>query len=74
MERSIRRINPLTKFDTTFCKPNPIPTPIAPPKIANVERSSPTVESAMAKLTKTSVTRRILARVLAMMEANVEVF
>ena len=54
-------MRPLTKLETTFCKPNPIPTPMAPPKIAKDERSKPIVESAMAKLITTRGVRKTLA-------------
>jgi len=47
---------PLTRFDTIFCKPKPIPTPIAPEKKASAERSMPTVDSVirMAKVIRSS--------------------
>jgi hypothetical protein len=32
---------PLTKFDTTFCSPQPTPTPIAPPMNAKADRLKP---------------------------------
>ena len=61
IDRSISRIRPLTKLDTTFCRPNPIPTPIAPPRIAKEERSNPIVDSAMAKLITTRMVLKTLA-------------
>ncbi len=39
--RSTSRITPETKFDTTFCRPKPMPTDSAPATIASPDRSIP---------------------------------
>ena len=41
IDLSSSRITPLTRFDTTFCKPKPIPMPMAPEKIVKLVRSKP---------------------------------
>ena len=44
---SASRMTPEMKLATIFCRPKPIPTPTAPEKIANAERSMPTALSAI---------------------------
>ena len=44
IDLSASRMMPLTRFDTIFCKPKPMPTPMAPEKKARAERSMPTVD------------------------------
>ena len=48
-------MTPLTRFDTTFCSPKPMPTPMAPPRTAKAVRSIPTLDNAatMAIVTST---------------------
>ena len=47
-----RRDGSLIKFDEIFCKPIPIPIPIAPPKTANAVRSIPKKLSASKNVIK----------------------
>ncbi len=44
--RSTSMMRPLTKLFTTFCRPNPIPTPRAPKAILRALRSKPKVSTA----------------------------
>ncbi len=41
MDRSSRMMMPEMKFETTFCRPKPMPTPIAPDSTVKTVRSTP---------------------------------
>ena len=47
------RIIPDIKFETIFCKPNPIPTDKAPTKIVSEDKSIPTDFKPKTKVTAT---------------------
>ena len=49
-------MTPDTRFDTTFCRPKPMPTPTAPENTASPVRSSPMARS---PITTASVNRVI---------------
>ena len=49
IDLSSRMMMPLTKFDTTFCRPMPMPTPSAPEKTVSAVRSMPSAASADAE-------------------------
>ncbi len=55
---SIRRSNrttiPETKLLTTFCSPNPMPTPNAPARMVTLVRSTPSAASASRKPARSS--------------------
>ena len=57
IERSSSRMMPLTKFDTIFCRPKPMPTPTAPLKTANAVRSMPTALRPISSATEISAIR-----------------
>src|SRR5258708_3776584 len=54
IERSSSRMIPLTKFDTIFCRPKPMPTPTAPLKTAKAVRSMPTALRPISSATEIS--------------------
>src|SRR6516162_6334540 len=56
---STRRMMPLMKFATIFCRPKPIPTPAAPEKIASADKLMPTAPMATTTA-KASRPRRII--------------
>ena len=43
---------PETKFETTFCRPKPMPTESAPATMARLERLSPAAETAASAATR----------------------
>ncbi len=60
IDLSASRMMPLTRFDTIFCRPKPMPTPTAPEKIASAEKSMPTEPSTISTAKVTSATRASL--------------
>ncbi len=55
IDLSSNRMMPLIRLDTSFCRPKPMPTPIAPVNTAKAVRSMPMLFNAMTNATTTSV-------------------
>lgn len=57
---SISRMMPLIRFEMTFCRPKPTPSPTAPEKTVNAVRSMPILSKAANMATMIKATRTVL--------------